>query len=224
MNFAQMNWMQVEEYLKHDDRIMVAVGTTEQHGYLSLETDNLIPAALVKLAEERTGVLSAPIIPLGVSPYFLQFPGSISLRVETFTAMMEDVVRSLYGHGFRRFVIVNGHGGNNCVKPKLIECANALPGMVVRWYAWWQSPAVEAWAQTHGLQTSHASWMENFPFTRVAKLPEGVKPMVNSDSLDSAAAVRASIGDGSFGGHYQVSDEWMDDLLHLCVDELVEML
>lgn len=224
MNFAQLNWMQVEEYLEHDDRIMIAVGTTEQHGYLSLETDNLIPGALLKLAEERTGVLSAPIIPLGVSPYFLQFPGTISLRVETFTAMMEDVVRSLYGHGFRRFVIVNGHGGNNCVKPKLIELSNQLPGMTAQWYAWWQSPRVAAWALAHGLDTNHANWMENFAFTRVTQVPEGIKPAVISSDLDSAAVVRASISDGSFGGNYQVSDEWMAELLHLCADELVEIV
>ncbi|NSW53887.1 MAG: creatininase family protein [Anaerolineae bacterium] len=224
MNFAQMNWMQVAAYLEHDDRILLAVGTTEQHGYLSLETDNLIPAALVKLAEERSGVLSAPILPLGVSPYFLQYPGSISLRVETFVAMIEDVVRSLYGHGFRRFVIVNGHGGNNCVKPKLIELSNQLPGMSARWYAWWQSARVAQWSAAHDLLQEHANWMENFPFTRVAPVPAGVKPPVINHDLDSAAVVRASIGDGSFGGHYQVSDAWMEELLQLCADELVEIL
>jgi hypothetical protein len=58
----------------------------------------------------------------------------------------------------------------------------------------------------------------------VSQVPDAQKPLVNSDSLDSAAVVRASIGDGSFGGHYQAADEWMTELLQLCADELVEIL
>ena len=46
MHFSDLNWMQVEEYLKKDDRLMLVIGAAEQHGYLSLLTDTKIPLAL----------------------------------------------------------------------------------------------------------------------------------------------------------------------------------
>jgi creatinine amidohydrolase len=51
----------------------------------------------------------------GFSAHHMRFAGSITLRAETLMAVAEDVVGSLVKHGFRRFVIVNGHGGNGGV-------------------------------------------------------------------------------------------------------------
>ena len=68
MNFADLNWMQIEAYLAEDDRLIVVIGATEQHGYLSVLTDMLIPQALAVAASEQTGVLAAPGLPFGSSP------------------------------------------------------------------------------------------------------------------------------------------------------------
>ena len=164
MNFESMNWMQVEDYLKIDDRIMVILGACEQHAFLSLLTDVQIPQEIAKAASEKTGVIIGPALTMGVSPYFLDFPGSISLRTTTLMAVVTDMVKSLYHQGFRKFMFINGHGGNQCATYRLIELANELPEMQAVWYQWWTSDAVRDWAAAHNLGTYHASWMENFPF------------------------------------------------------------
>jgi creatinine amidohydrolase/Fe(II)-dependent formamide hydrolase-like protein len=113
MRFEEMNWMDIEAYLKTDDRVMVVLGATEQHGYLSLLTDAKIPQALADAASQRSGVLVAPPLNFGVSPYFLAYPGTISLRSSTFLDVVEDMITSLYQAGFRRILVLNGHGGND---------------------------------------------------------------------------------------------------------------
>ncbi len=73
-----MNWMQVEEYLKTDDRAVVPLGSTEQHAYLSLMVDTLIPEKLAREAAEPLGIPVFPVVPYGVCPYFSAFPGTVS--------------------------------------------------------------------------------------------------------------------------------------------------
>lgn len=110
MRIEELNWFDVESYLKQDDRLILVLGACEQHGYLSLLTDVKIPLALADAASEQTGVLIAPPQNFGSSPYFLHYPGTFSLRVSTLIDLVEDLVRSAYGHGFRRILILNGHG------------------------------------------------------------------------------------------------------------------
>ncbi len=92
MRFEDLNWMDVEEYLKQDDRLMIVLGACEQHGYLSLLTDVRIPLTLADAASKQTGVLIAPSINFGVSPYFLQYPGTLSVRIETLARLIEDII------------------------------------------------------------------------------------------------------------------------------------
>ena len=77
MRLEDLNWMDVEKYLQQEDRLMLVIGATEQHGYLSLLTDIKIPLALADSASQATGVLVAPPLNFGVSPYFLAYPGHI---------------------------------------------------------------------------------------------------------------------------------------------------
>src|ERR1700756_904887 len=104
--------MQLEEYLQQDDRVVLPIGSTEQHAYLSLETDNILAERVSAEAAEPLGVLVLPALPYGLTPSFAAFPGSPSLRLGTFVAVLRDLLDSLHGQGFRRFLVVNGHGGN----------------------------------------------------------------------------------------------------------------
>jgi len=224
MRFEDLNWMDVEEYLKHDDRLMIVVGACEQHGFLSIMTDVRIPQVLADAASKQTGVLIAPTINFGVSPYFLTYPGTISLRTSTLLQVVEDIIRSVAGVGFKRFVILNGHGGNNSVSDSLVELSNLLPEIRVAWYSWWESHSVAAVAIKHNLTIEHAGWAEAFTFNRVGDLPDKPKISVKTTGLLNAMETRKAYGDGMFGGPYLVDDHIMAELFEAALDDVLHLL
>jgi creatinine amidohydrolase len=224
MRLSDLSWFDVKSYLENDDRIMLVLGSCEQHGYLSLLTDTKIPIALADAAGQQTGVLLAPPQNFGASAYFLAYPGTISLRVATLLDLAEDIIRSLHGHGFRRILVLNGHGGNDPVRGRLYEVASDLSDLRMAWYAWWQSHSVEVICQKYGLKPFHASWLEAFPFTRVGDLPQGKKQPPSVPGLIGAQEARGVYGDGVFGGEYQVDDAIMNEIFAACVADVVHLL
>lgn len=224
MRFEDLNWMDVEAYLKQDDRLIFVLGACEQHGYLSLLTDVKIPLALADAASQQTGVLVAPVTNFGSSPYFLSYPGTLSLRLNTFLDLVEDVVRSAYQHGFRRLLFLNGHGGNDPARGRLYELLNELPDLRIAWYAWWQSNSVTEIARRHELKPSHANWLEAFPFVLVGELPEREKPQPHIPGLLSAEKARQVYGDGSFGGPYQAEAEIMTEIFNAALADIQQLI
>ena len=225
MRLEDLNWMAVEKYLQQEDRLMLVTGATEQHAYLSLLTDIRIPLALAEAASQATGVLVAPPLNFGVSPYFLAYPGTLSLRASTLCSAVEDIVRSAYEHGFRRILVVNGHGGNSPARSHLQEVNNTLRDLRLNWYDWWLSPSVQSIAMKHDLKPTHANWLEAFAFTIVAELPDGSKtlPNVPSAILD-AKTTRRVYGDGSFGGPYRAPEEVMQEIFTACLHDILQLL
>ena len=225
MRLEDLNWMDAEQYLKTDDRLMVVLGACEQHGYLSLLTDSRIPLALADAASRTTGVPVAPALNFGVSPYFAKYPGTISLRLQTYLSVVEDLTRSVYDQGFKRLLFINGHGGNTPAATLLHELANALPGLQADWYAWWLAPAVKAVMTEAQLEGNHANWEEAFAFCRVADLPDGVKPAVVAPrAILNAEQERALYGDGVFGGHYQADEGVMQQVFSAALADIVARL
>jgi creatinine amidohydrolase len=225
MRLEDLNWMDVENYLKTDDRLMIVLGACEEHGYLSLLTDSKIPAALADTASERTGVLVTPALNFGISPYFARYPGTLSLRVQTFLGVIEDLTRSAYTQGFKRLLFVNGHGGNSPAVPLLHELANTLPGLKADWYSWWIAPSAKAIKAEAGLEGYHANWQEAFAFCRVADLPDGAKtPPVSSRAILNAAEMRDLYGDGVLGGRYQPDEGALQKIFAAAVADIVAKL
>jgi len=224
MRFEELNWFDIESYLEGEDRLMLVLGACEQHGYLSLLTDVKIPLALADAASQQTGVLVAPPLNFGSSPYFLAYPGTLSLRSTTLLDLVEDLVRSAYGQGFRRILVLNGHGGNDGARGRLFELASQLPDLRLAWYAWWQSHSVEAVAQANDLKPTHANWLEAFPFTRVADLPSGEKIPPSVPGIMGAEQARQVYGDGVFGGPYQVGDVIMEAVFAAALADVLQLL
>jgi len=224
MNLGEMSWMEVEQYLKGDDRIMLVLGATEQHGYICLQADVKIPLTLAEAASEASGVLVAPPLNFGCSSYFIDFPGTISFRVQTLLNAVEDIVRSVYHQGFRRILIVNGHGGNDPAKVSLGELANELRDMKLAWYNWWKASSVQEVARAHGLTAYHASWLEAFPFLRTSGMPEGEKQPFETSLVLPSDRVRQALGDGMYGGAYKASDAVMDEVFAAALNDIMELL
>lgn len=224
MRLEDQNWMDIKKYLEVEDRLIIVLGACEQHGYLSLMTDARIPLALADAASEKVNVLVAPPVNFGVSPYFLTYPGTISLRANTLMDVTEDLVRSVYGYGFRRLLFINGHGGNEAVTARLVELSNKLIGLQVGWYSWWESTSVQEIAIRHELKPNHANWVEAFPFTKVGELPEGEKIPPSCQGLLNAEETREVYGDGVFGGKYEVSESIMEEVFSACLLDVLHLL
>src|SRR5437868_9952523 len=112
MHVRDLNWMMMEEYLKRDNRAVLPLGSTEQHAYLSLSVDSILAERLAIEASEPLGIPVFPVLAYGITPYFRAFPGTITLRAETYMSILRDILDALAEQGFRRILIVNGHGGN----------------------------------------------------------------------------------------------------------------
>ena len=217
MRVADLNWMQLEQYLERDDRIVLPLGSTEQHGYLSLATDAILAERIAIEAAEPLGVPVLPVLAYGITPYFAAFPGSPSVKRGTYLALVGEILDSLRGQRFKRFLLVNGHGGNKPVE--------ALSGPHVVVHDWWEAPKTQAVVRQIDPDASHASWTENFPWTRLAEvvLPDEHKPPTPRTS-DDPVEVRKAVGDGSFGGWYSRPDEDVMRVWRAGVEETREVL
>ncbi len=211
--------MQLEEYLRRDDRIVLPLGSTEQHAYLSLATDNILAERVSVDAAEPLGVPVLPVVPYGITPRFAAYPGSPSVTPETYVELLRDLTGSLRGQGFRRILLVNGHGGNTFAEEQ-------VTGDGVRWHDWWRSERIRGLVDEIDPEASHASWMENFPWTRLAgvALPDGHKGALALMDVTDPGEFRRLAGDGSFGGFYERPDEDMLRIWEAAVDEVRRLL
>lgn len=111
----EMTWPEAKEALTQVKAALVPVGSFEQHGPGgTFEVDSARAYGFGKLLATRMypQVVLSPVVNIGVSYHHMNFPGSITLRPETFMAVVYDVVWSLKKHGIEKFLILNGHGGN----------------------------------------------------------------------------------------------------------------
>ena len=111
-----MIWPEVAEALDKIEIALIPTGSCEQHGpNLTFETDTARAYSFAKMIGERMGerALVCPPVGYGISPHHMPFPGTITLRSETFINILVDIVLSLNKHGIKKFAFLNGHGGNN---------------------------------------------------------------------------------------------------------------
>jgi len=223
MRIADMNWMEVKAALKHDDRCVLPLGSTEQHAQLSLAVDSILSERVAIEAAEPLGVPVFPVLAYGVTPSFRAYPGTVSVRLSTYFALIGDMLDSLAQAGFRRILLCNGHGGNSPAGAFAVEWMGTHPGCTVRFHNWWNAPETAAHVHRIDPVASHASWMENFPWTRLPnrESPAVAKPMTDLDRLrlHDPAGVRAMLGDGNFGGLYRRPDADMQAIWDTAVLE-----
>ena len=97
----------------------------------------------------------------------MAYPGAVTLRLATYQAVLRDLLDSLKETGFKRALLVNGHGGNSPGAAVAAEWMRDNPQVQVRWHGWWNAPATLAKVQEIDPEGSHASWTENFAWTRL---------------------------------------------------------
>lgn len=140
----EMTWPEAEEAFKVAKLAIIPVGSHEQHGPgIKLKVDGAQAYELAKLVAKAVQPLAivTPPVHLGVSYHHMHFPGTITLRQSTFMAIIEDIITSLNRFGFRKFLLLDTHGGNRSacnvvtteMKEKLgVEVAHTLYVDLVR--------------------------------------------------------------------------------------------
>jgi len=105
----QLTWMEAEKALKRLKVVMIALGArTKEHGpHLLLKNDYLMAEYLKDKVAKQVPVVILPTLQYGYYPAFLEYPGSISLRAETFKNMIIDICKSMNGYGIQKFYILN---------------------------------------------------------------------------------------------------------------------
>jgi creatinine amidohydrolase len=114
MKLQNLTWPEVET-ASRELVLLIPTGSLEQHGaHLPLFTDSIIVTAIAEAVEEilPEQVLLTPTLWLGASGHHLAFPGTLSNDFDSYMGAIESIVESLLPHGFHRFFILNGHGGN----------------------------------------------------------------------------------------------------------------
>lgn len=120
---------EVADLLTRTDMVILPVASLEQHGlHGPIGTDFLSGLERAKLIAQKTDVLVAPILFPGNSPYHMAFPGTITLPAETIQLVFFQAAQSLLAHGFKRFLILNSHGGNASIAQYVVDRINQETG------------------------------------------------------------------------------------------------
>lgn len=114
----ELSWQEIEPLANADTVVILPVAAIEQHGrHLPIEVDARIVEEVSRRAAESVAddvnVLVTPAAHFGVSGYHMGFPGTMTLSMGTFITVVEELCESLIHHGFRRILVLNGHGGNH---------------------------------------------------------------------------------------------------------------
>ena len=108
--------------------------------------DSILSERVALEAAEPLGIPVFPVLAYGITPYFRAYPGSITLRVDTYLRVVRDILDGMAEQGFRRILIVNGHGGNRPASALAGEWMADHPQVVVKFHDWWS--AAGTWGKT----------------------------------------------------------------------------
>ena len=185
MRLEYSTWKQVEDYFKEHDLVVIPVGSTENHGsHLALGTDSIIPTKLAEMMDETLDVLFAPTVPFGVADYHAGYPGTLSLGIDGLYMVIKKITDSLYESGARKFIFLNGHGGNDPVFSRIGWDLNAK-GAISANLNWWQISAQinPEWKGGHGgAQETSAIMAINPDWVHMEYLEDFIPPML-TDAL-----------------------------------------
>jgi creatinine amidohydrolase len=117
-----LTWQEVEELKKRTDKVLIPIGSIEQHGHhLPLSADTIIAFEVAKRVADKLNIALAPPINFGFSVEHMEFSGTLSLDPLTLISLLKDLCSSFAKHGFKKIFIINGHGGNKAIIESAIQ-------------------------------------------------------------------------------------------------------
>jgi creatinine amidohydrolase len=239
---SNMSWPEVKQALETVRVALIGVGSTEQHGpNLALQADTAEAHAFaIKLAERfYPNVILAPPLHVGISDHHMNFPGSLTLRPETFYAFLHDVIDSLKQHGLKKFVLVNGHGGNAAtLGMSLVRLKRELEVEVAHLDFYTLAPEVtrdyvvsEVWGHACEIEVSmsmylapHIVKVEQLAKGEVKGYPYTLNPGGGSRKVGYPYSFDTITANGCLGDATQASREKGEVMINACLDRASEFL
>lgn len=135
-----MTWKEFEDFVKSARVALIPTGAIEEHGpHLPLKHDIATSSYIAKKVAERLypKVLVSVALPVGYSPFHLQFPGTLTLEPSTLMGLVYDVCRCLHHHGIKKIVVINGHGGNPPVLTLVARKVREEMGVNITYVSYW---------------------------------------------------------------------------------------
>jgi creatinine amidohydrolase len=135
-----LNWMEFKKLVPaRVDTVLVTVGTLEPHGVINNGADNTAPIALARALADDVNALIAPHIPYGVTGALAPYPGAVHIPDDAFRGYVRAVLDGMAKNGFRRIVILNGHGGGQTAileqLAREVAFAHNVQTLVINWWA-----------------------------------------------------------------------------------------
>lgn len=157
---CRMTWREAEEAFRANPVILIPMGSIEQHGPHVPVGDYRHATEVARRIAEQTGAIAAPTIPWGYSDYFRPFPGTLSLRPETLTLLLQDICDGFLRFGLDHVLFICCHKGNlpiiEQVARRLRETHRLRTATIEPWA--WLTPAFKRDAYgSEGVQIGHGS-------------------------------------------------------------------
>lgn len=245
MLLSEITWLKAEEYFKGSDVVIIPVGSIECHGkHLPLGTDTLIPEKIIELVRKRDDrFLIAPPVPYGACESLQSFPGTIDLGNGLFYDLMKRIIENLKSHGARKFVILNGHGGNVKALEKIgyeLDSCGCMMAILNWWLNVWEIN--EKWKGGHGGAQETAAVMAVNPELidkkyiglplEIRDLSENIKGagfntvQFRNITLTVPRMIRHITDNGWIGPDHpeNATKEWGDEMLNSYADFMVSFL
>lgn len=147
---SRMTWKEAEEAFAQNKVFLLPLGSMEEHGPHSVTGDYRAAEEAAKEIAKRTDSVMVPVIPFGYSEYFRSYPGTISFSPATLYKILEDIFDCLLEHGARKFLIVNGHGGNSAIVEMYCRSLRRKTGIMIGKFDIWQVLTPEMKAELFG--------------------------------------------------------------------------
>ena len=113
--YEKLTWPEINDAIELGKVCIVPCGAVEQHGpHLPLDVDMVCPTQIALGAgrELPEKILVLPTVAYGYTGHVMDFPGTINTDFEHFIHQVLDITKSLAYHGFKKIVLLNGHGSN----------------------------------------------------------------------------------------------------------------
>jgi creatinine amidohydrolase len=152
-----LNWMEFGKLVpSRIDTVIVTVGTLEPHGVINNGADNTAPVDLARAIADDVNALIAPHIPYGVTGAMAPYPGALHVPEDVFRGYLRAVLEGMTKNGFRKIILLNGHGGGQTAilegLARDLSFAHGVQTLVINWW----SAASDVTQEVFGEDGGHA--------------------------------------------------------------------